>query len=259
MTHFCIIGEAKCGTTSMWRYLAEHPEIALSQRKETNFFRSALFDWKNERRLRNQLRHLCLEICSYQRLLRSIVRSRYFQVCRRQPGFVSGDGSINYFHEEGMARRMRTYLPRARLILMLRNPVDRMYSNFWMNVRRGGAALRYASFEDFVDQGGWYRPPNLYAENLRQWLAHFPLQQFFLIKSEEFFQDPQVVLDVLFDFLGVKQHSYARRIHETPVAERAHQYPPMKDQTRERVKDLLSYQQVHLLELTGKNFAWFSN
>lgn len=158
-----------------------------------------------------------------------------------------------------MAKRLRRYLPSAKLILMLRNPVDRMYSNFWMNVRQRAGAHRYGSFEEFVDKGGWYRPNNLYAENLRRWLRFFPLKQFFLIKSEDFYYKPQGTLEALFRFLGVARIEFTDHFCETPHAERPSQYPPMDGDTRHRLENLLSYQQYHLFELTGKDFNWFSN
>ncbi len=243
----------------MYRYLYEHPEIHLSKTKELNFFRSAIYDWKDEKKTRNRVRHSFLEICGNNEILRSIVLKKYFQICERKPGFVSGDCSVNYFYEKGMARRIHSYLPDTKLIVMLRNPVDRIYSNFWMNVRQGIPQYQGESFEEFIDKGRWRSPINQYAENLQEWLKYFPKEQILLIKSEDFLEYPQEVLNLLFDFLGVRRHIFPHRIQETPFADKAGQYPPMQDYTRKRLTNLFSYQQYHLLELTGKDFGWFSS
>jgi len=190
--------------------------------------------------------------------LRSFVRKRYFQICQQKQDFLSGDGSVNYFHKSGMAKRIYSYLPDAKLILMLRNPVDRIYSNFWMNVRQGVEEYQDENFENFIDKGHWHSGINLYSENLREWMKYFPLEQIFLIKSENFFKSPQEILDKLFDFLDIKRFIYSHQIHETPNAKKAGQYPPMKDKMRKRLNHFFSYQQYHLLELTGKDFGWFS-
>ena len=141
---------------------------------------------------------------------------------------------------------------------MLRNPIDRIYSNFWMNIRQGNKNYQELTFDKFIDKGLWNTPINHYTENLYEWLKYIPLEQIFLIKSEEFFECPEEVLSELYNFLGIEKHIYSHRIHETPLGKKASQYPPMHDPMKKRLQNLFSYQQYHLLELTGRDFGWYT-
>ncbi len=125
-----IIGAMKCGTTSLFRYLAEHPDFFPPMTKEIHFFDSKYdqgLDWYR-RRFPTKIKRL---------------------TCRlRGRRIITGEASPYYmFHPHAM-RRIASILPTVKLIVLLRNPVDRAYSHYHYEVKHGREQL---TFEEAID------------------------------------------------------------------------------------------------------------
>src|SRR5581483_11050016 len=111
---FLIIGAMKAGTTSLHRYLAGHPGLYLLPEKEVPYFcneeyRARGWDW--------------------------YAREFFSQA---PPDKLRGKSTPQYMAREGMATRIHAEMPRVRLIALLRNPVERAYSQYKMEVKRAG-------------------------------------------------------------------------------------------------------------------------
>lgn len=103
-----IVGAAKCGTTSMFEYLAQHPDVFMSDVKEPYFFGSDL------------------EIASYWRVENEAAYLALFADAGEAARI--GEGSVWYLYSELAAQEIKSFNPDARIIIMLRNPVDMIYS-----------------------------------------------------------------------------------------------------------------------------------
>jgi hypothetical protein len=189
----------------------------------------------------------------------------------RARGLV-GEASPSYlFHPVG-AERVKELLPEARLIALVRNPVDRAFSHYQHEVALGREPL---SFEDalaaederlrgeeermladpsYFSHAWWnytYRARGRYAEQLERWLAVFPRERLLVVPSEDLLDDPAKTHARVLEFLGAPPHrldSYPR------VFER--QYEPMPPETRARLAGEFAEPNERLYALLGRNLAW---
>ena len=198
---FLIIGSPKCGTTAVAQYLSSHPQVLLSTPKEPHFFDSA----RHRGGLDSYL-------------------AAHFAGWRDEA--VAGEATPSYLHLPWVPERVRATLPDARLIALLRNPVDRAYSSWWMLYARGMESL---SFEDALaaerdaappDEAQWdahldalhagahikvrtYLASGDYATHLARWFAQFPREQLRVVFSHELNADVEAVVRDLWRFSGV--------------------------------------------------------
>lgn len=190
LPNFFILGAAKCGTTSLYHYLKQHPEIYLPRDKEPHFFDNDTF-W-------NEGLETYLD--------------RHFQGAERYP--VRGEATPAYFHQyEKVIPRMkqvyRDMIPK--FILIFRDPVDRAWSHYLHMKRNGlekedfGRALKLEEkrLQENPHQWWGYFRDGLYARQLEPWLNAFPRSQFKFILTEDLKQHPTIVCKEIFTFLGV--------------------------------------------------------
>jgi len=124
---FIIIGAGKSGTTSLYRHLAEHPEVFMSPKKEPNFFafEGKQLDFRGPRDDAAKNRSITTKD-EYLELFSGVRKEK-----------AIGEASPVYIYSEMAAERIHHYLPDAKLVAILRQPVDRAYSAFMMMVRTG--------------------------------------------------------------------------------------------------------------------------
>jgi hypothetical protein len=253
---FVIIGAAKAGTTSLFGWLSDHPFIAPASQKEVHYFDYNYFrgeDWYRKHfPLRADLER--------------------FVDARGRP-FLTGEASPSYMSHQWAPERLAKLVPHAKLLVALRNPVDRAYSQFQMSRRENEEPLE--SFADAVaaeeqrlaperakmldDQwysswpiGCWsYLMRGRYAEQLERWMTLFGRDQFHFLTLEQLADDPQRALDDVHHFLGIPGHEYAAlpRLH-------AAQYDSIGADAREKVTDYFRPHNERLYELVGIDFEW---
>jgi hypothetical protein len=195
-----VIGTQKGGTSSMFRYLLQHPQYHGAINKEVHFF-----DYRYDKGL-------------------AWYRAMFPLRSRLPEGSVTGEASPFYLYHPLVPARMAASLPEVKLIVLLRDPVDRAFSHYYHNVRRGRSQLpvleafdreqeligpekaRLARGEDFRPHNFRYfayTERGLYADQLERWFRHFPREQFFIRNSEEFYTGGQAFMREVFDFLGI--------------------------------------------------------
>ena len=163
MPNFLIIGAMKSGTTAFYYYLEQHPEVYMSLVKEPNFFCS-------QQGAADAVTH----IGGYQHLFRGVSGEK-----------AVGEASHCYLYDPGAAAEIRRYVPEAKLIAILRNPVDRAYSHYLHMLRTGtepvddfaqalredqAGADKRRTFQDYIGRG-------LYFDQLKRYLETFPREQ----------------------------------------------------------------------------------
>ncbi len=235
---FIIIGAQKGGTTSLHRYLTHHPDVGGSIRKEVHFF-----SWLYDRGLDWYLAHFPQ-------------RGKFAMV---------GEASTSYLSDPDVPERVRRAVPDAKLIALLRNPVDRAFSQYQMNVRKGFEPL---PFEEAIDREPerlrlaadrsttqWryssYLARGLYAEHLEWWLAAFPRGQLLVLRSEDFFARPEEGLAEALAFLGLPPWRPDAFEVYNPGA-----YGGMRPETRARLAAFFAPHNRRLGELLGRDFGW---
>lgn len=177
-----VIGAAKAGTTSLARWLDDHPQAAVAPEKELNFFSydglwSRGLDWYADQFAGLDAAVLC-------------------------------DASPSYLPSRDAPARLAGAAPGARLIALLRDPIDRTYAHYWW-LRNWGAEDR--SFLDVVraEVTGEITPlgcvdPSRYVEHLERYATHFPREQLLVLAFDDLSQDPAGTFRRVCDFAGIE-------------------------------------------------------
>lgn len=192
MPDFLIIGGMKCGTNSLYYNLIKHPCVGPSARKEIHYFT------KNYGRGNAWYRSFFP--LKAHRAVRRLKKTRY----------VTGEATPGYLFYGDVPERVNRELPRAKIIVLLRNPVERAFSDYREKIQRG---REIRSFEEATGvhkrhpKGAakeWpYVRRGIYVDQLRRWNAHFSRKEMLIIQSEAFFKDPERTYDRVLGFLGL--------------------------------------------------------
>ncbi len=203
MPNFLIIGAAKAGTTSLHSFLAQHPQIYLSPVKEPNFFalEGEKLDFPEGTISPGYLAQCKTDLKAYQ---------EQFQAATNQK--ATGEASPLYLYASQAPQRIKSYLPDVKLIAILRNPVERAYSNFLHHIREGfetytdfGEALK-AEEERIQEKWWWgfyYLQGGFYYQQLQRYFQIFDPQQIRIYLYEDLKTQPVELLQDIFQFLGV--------------------------------------------------------
>jgi hypothetical protein len=200
LPEFFLIGAMKAGTTSLYRYLAQHPQLFMPTLKEPNFY--ALVDVPAD------------DLPERTRRQSSLLRSDYQHLFRRSaPDQRVGEGSIRYLTTARAAAHIAADRPDARFIAVLRDPAERSWSHFVANRDVGVEPI--ADFQQALDaekerrgrgihhQQLAYQWLGLYDQHLRAFDSLFPRDQFCFLLYEDFSTEPAAAVRRVFEFLGV--------------------------------------------------------
>jgi len=194
---FFIVGAPKAGTTSLYHYLNEHPEISMSSQKEPDYFSDA--DIQNEGMYYGKNRIDTIK--KYHSLFDDNSESK-----------LKGEGSVSYLFYKNVPQKIKTYNPEAKIIIMLRDPIDRAFSHYLMDYRLG---LVSDSFEDIIDQKSVHKDAKLfyqqyielseYANQVKRYLDVFNEQDILFIEYEDLKMDVLGIVKKTYLFLGVNK------------------------------------------------------
>lgn len=203
MPNFLIIGAHKAGTTSLYRYLSQHPQLFMSAVKEPHFFSfmGHPLDFNDPNFNPTKLRSVST-IQEYQSL---------FQ--HAGDAIAIGEASPSYLYVAQSATKIYEYLPTVKLIAILRNPADRAYSNF-MHCR---ARKHKEPLEDFSEalkaeaariKENWsplwhYQQMGFYYQQLQRYYQLFSKEQIQIHLYDDFQSNPKAMLQSIFHFLEV--------------------------------------------------------
>jgi hypothetical protein len=192
LPNFLVIGAMKSGTTALYYYLEQHPQIYMSPVKEPNFF---CFEGREDLDGESITR-----IGPYQDLFRHVSSEK-----------AIGEASHCYLYEPKAAARIKYYVPDAKLIAVLRNPIDRAYSHFLHMVRNGTETLAdFAQVLQEEETGAYqergsqhYIGRGLYYGQLKRYFDTFDRDQVRVYLYEDLSNVPIDTLQDAFRFLGV--------------------------------------------------------
>tara|TARA_B110001454_G_C12719648_1_gene434180 strand:+ start:1798 stop:2676 length:879 start_codon:yes stop_codon:yes gene_type:complete len=251
---FIIIGEAKCGTTSLYNYMIQHPNIKSALTKEINYF-----NWNYEKSINWYKAH-------FPTTLEKKIK------IRNKEAFLTGEATPLYLFHLSVPKRIFKLLPKLKIIICLRNPVNRAYSHYNdLGVRLGNdkrtfdeaVKLEMESIKKidnlvgnskygFEDRLYQYVSRGIYLDHLKIWMKTFPKKQFFIVKTEELNKTPKVVLDNIFKFLSLPE------FNEINIKERYNvsKYNSMSESTRNLLNNFFKIHNQRLEEYLKIKFNW---
>ncbi|HUP00635.1 MAG TPA: sulfotransferase domain-containing protein [Gemmatimonadota bacterium] len=183
---FFLVGAARSGTTSLFHYLVQHPCLCMPV-KEPQFFSDFPLDHPKD-------------------------LDGYLELFAKCPhGIVAGEASTWYLPSRQAPRRIHALNRRAKIAMILRNPIDRAYSHYWLKVRIFAEPLSFEAALEAEDQrtrDGWnvgfqYVATGLYSEQILRYLETFGEEQVRIVLFEDLIRDANAVCRDFFRFLGV--------------------------------------------------------
>ena len=185
MVDFIGLGAQKSGTSWAYTCLYEHPEICMPI-KELHFFSRPRYQegvlWYND----------------------------HFTKC--SPKTKSGEWSTSYLYTEGVAERIHAHYPDAKLLVILRNPIDRAYSQY-RNAIRAGEISKETTFEAYESQEKSVLGQGLYGQQLFRFLKFFPREQICILIYEDIAKDPIAFMRRIHEFLGIRPDFVSSMVH----------------------------------------------
>jgi hypothetical protein len=243
---FVIIGAQRCGTTSLYHELIKHPQVGAASRKEVHYFDVNYdkgFSW-------------------YQSQFPSLWDNN----------MINGEASPYYLFHPHAPKRMLTAVGGVKIIIMLRNPIDRAYSHYQHEVNMKAESLSFEdavsaeqerlkgeieriledeSYYSFAHQHYTYLLRGIYADQLEVWMRLFPKEQMLILKSEDFYREPGATCLRVQEFLGLPTVQNDRPEHHN----RLH-YDEMNPATRRHLADYFRPHNQRLYELLGTDMGW---
>lgn len=243
---FVIIGAQRGGTTSLHAYLSAHPKVRTPATKELHFVTDRYergHDWYRGQFPRDL-----------------------------PPGTLTGEATPYALFHPLAAGRLRQVAPEAKLIALLRNPVDRAYSHYLFERARGDEPLEFAAALDaeprrlageeaalarcstYVSKPhkhASYVARGNYAPQLERWFAHFPREQMLVLRSEDFYGQTPATFARVTAFLKMKPE-----IDMSFAAHNSAAGPPMEASIRRRLTRRFAPLNVRLAELLGWDPDW---
>jgi hypothetical protein len=246
---FVVIGAQKCGTGFLYRHLKRHPEIKSTDVREVHYFDD-----------------------NYGKGL-SWYRSQFPPSKGKGKRWtVTGEKSPYYLYHPHAAMRIAEVIPRAKLIVLLRNPVDRAYSAYHHQVRAGhetlsfeeaiaaeehrlrgeeGRMLADESYVSFDHRHFSYLSRGVYVDQLMTWHRFFDREQMLVLKSENFYEHTQEALDLVLNFIGLPGHEF-----DLTKPKNMNSYEPMNPNTRRRLEEFFEPHNRRLYDYLGIDFNW---
>jgi hypothetical protein len=247
---FIIIGAQRAGTTSLYTYLSEHPDIVPARQKEIHFFD------RNYQRGIDWYRH------QFRTAPRAVWSSRP----------ITGESTPYYLFHPLVAQRIQQSFPAIKLIVLLRNPVDRAFSHYHHSIQLGAETLLFEEAiareperlagerERLIREPYYVSEPHIrysyqargvYVDQIASWLDVFPREQMLILKSEDLYADPPAVLQEVCSFLGLPFYRSARYQKYNQL-----DYSVMFPAIRITLLEYFAPHNERLYRLLGRDFGW---
>lgn len=241
---FLIIGTTKGGTTSLYNYICLHPSVLPAIEKEVHFF-----DTHFDKGINWYLAH--------------------FPAIPTDKNFITGEASPNYMYFPEAAERLFNYFPKTKLIAILRNPINRTISHYYMAKRQGQEAKNLEEViaknrglierieknprvnQKLLPKTVDYLRYSLYIYFLKAWMKIFPREQFLILKSEDMYEYPAATMKQVFEFLELPDYQISEYRQYFAAS-----YPAIDENMRQTLSELFRPHNWRLEKYLGRKFNW---
>lgn len=250
---FVVIGEAKCGTTSLYRYLEQHPDVATACRKEPANF---LLNPASELMCRYQYP------VAWRALGRAALRSRPLH---------AGEATAEYLWRL-RPEHMLAVVPKVKIIVLLRNPVARALSDYAMMARHGvvngrfeeiarltmrwlsDEQLRPVVYEASMQEHSQTRfvTRGIYVWSLSSWWQQLPPERLLVLRAEDLFAEPVTATRAVQEFLGLEPRSPG----DLRARRKANDHPPVDSTVLRELTEFYEPWNRELYSLIDRDMQW---
>lgn len=255
-----VIGAQRCGTSSLYKYLGRHPDVAPSYRKEIGYFSVDYHRGEGWYRA-----HFPLRI---QRQLRN---DRLF----------SFEATPDYLVDPRAPERAAKLVPDAKIVVLLRNPVDRALSHYEHNRRLGNESLPLSEAIDretdrlagamremirhpeaplpVAYRRYSYVTRGMYASQIQRWMEHYPRERILVVRSEDFYGQTSEVYQQILSFLGLRAWQPWEFRNYSYIGREKTNGSPKKDrlaEVRASLTERMAPANQMLSDLMGREFGW---
>ena len=251
LPNFFVIGAGRTGTTSLYHYLDQHPSLSKSAYDELGFFDDNF--------------HLGLHL--YRSLFPSIFTK--FRIKLKTHFFMTYDVTPSYVRRPWIARRIKKQFPDSKLIIVLRNPVDRTYSHYYLSTTSGETrTFEEVIEEDMNDIVTWNDDSKddnyfatkvensklargFYSEQLPVWFELFSKNQILIISSEDLASNTKNIMNDIFQFLNLPKYEIlnTKKVNVS-------KYSKMNSNTRKKLVTFFKPYNEQLYEFLNSKFDW---
>ena len=252
---FLVAGTQRSGSSSLYEYLVNHPAVGRSIIEEVHYF-----DWNYTKGMRWYRGHFPTS-----------AKAAYLKIRSGVPA-ITGEATPYYIFHPLAPQRIANDLPGVRLLVTLRDPVDRAYSHYSHEVAIGLEPLSFdealaqeelrlegevekivkePTYRGFNHQHFSYFSRGVYADQLEHLYSLFPRERVFVVTSDELSKDPASAYARALTFLGLPPHTLASFPRHS-----AGSYTPMEPTTRERLSARYAEPNERLYRLLGVDPFW---
>jgi tetratricopeptide (TPR) repeat protein len=248
--NFLIIGSGKSGTSSLYQYICGHPQVLPAITKEIGYF-------DINRRYRNGINWYL----------------SHFPQIMEQDNFLTGEATPSYLYRYQVAERILQVFPQIKLIVILRNPIERAISAYYHAVKDQGELRSLENaideeikiLEEFTDPleimatkykfnhrlEPKYIVWGLYYYFLKHWLELFPKKQLLILHSYELFNHPELTTNKVFSFLGLPNYRLEKYVKYT-----AGNYQAINSQLHQKLSSCFKVHNQKLESYLDIKFNW---
>lgn len=244
---FLVIGAQRSGSSSFYHYLTQHPEVGAATKKELHYFDHRYYDETWE---------------------------WYLSQFPDEEAQITGEATPYYLFHPHSPDRVAADLPDVKLIAVLRNPVDRAYSHWNRERIRDSEVLDFPSAinaehkrlkrpQRMMEQNpALFMPEHAtysylargrYYEQLERWFGVFDRERFLILRSEDFFQAPSVIMSEVLGWLGVESDWFDFDFSKKVESKK---YEAMSDRTREQLEAYFEPHNKKLYRLIDRDMGW---
>ena len=246
LPNFIIIGTVRSGSTSLYYNICEHPSVLTAAYDEIGYFDSNFHLGTNWYRSMFPKKSSVDEI-------------------KNETGFgITGEDTPFYFWKEEVPKRIHELIPNCKLLTILRNPIDRAYSNYNLGIRLGTEKSSFEdsidnemkclgknTFRECIDQRQSYLSKGMYEKQVKNWLEIFPREQIHFLSTEEMERNPVKTLQKIFNFLEISDYKI-----QNPQKQKSADYKKMDFKTRELLSEYYRPYNKKFFGLIKQEFDW---
>ena len=266
---FLIIGGQRCGTSSLYYYLTDQNGISSADTKEVHFFDD----------------YFARGINWYRAQFPTSLDKYYVEhICHHH--FITGEASPYYIFHPHAPRRISAVLPHIKLIALLRNPIDRAYSQYWLEIKGKYETLSFEeaiasepdriagerekivndeNYHSFQHRRYTYMTRGIYIDQIENWLNYFPRDQFLFLKAEDLYTNPASIVRQTLEFLGIPDNEidtnkeYKKyKVPGKTGYKTKDSAPKMDPTTRKYLVEYFKPFNARLYEFLGRDLEWDS-